>query len=78
MLKPEDQLSEWYQRVKKVLGGGWSGTYAALGRLIGYDQVTRRFAQIIGRLVKSYALRHPSWDHNNVFSQRTGRPAYEG
>ena len=69
------RLSPTYHAVKSLLDTGWAGTYGDLCVAVGR---TRRSGRIIGRLVKSYARRHPRWPHNRVVSQRTGRPAYEG
>jgi len=69
------QFSPTYHAVKTLLDSGWTGTYGDLCVAVGR---TRRSGRVIGRLVKGYAKRHPSWPHAHVVSQRTGRPAYEG
>jgi alkylated DNA nucleotide flippase Atl1 len=72
-MKPESELSREYHQVKAILDGGWKGTYGDLAVCIGRS---RRAGRIIGRLVKSYARRHPNWDHNNVVTKATNLPAY--
>jgi alkylated DNA nucleotide flippase Atl1 len=74
MLAPLQKLSPAYHALAGVLNGGWSGTYGDLAVAIGRS---RRSGRIVGRLVKGYARRHPSWPHDRVVSKRTGRPAYE-
>jgi hypothetical protein len=69
-----DRLSREYHAVAGFLDAGWTGTYGDLAVMIGR---TRRSGRVVGRLVKSYALRHANWPHANVYSRRTGRPAYQ-
>jgi hypothetical protein len=75
MLTPLNRLSPAYHAVAGLLGPGWQGSYVALAVTIGWSP---KCGRAIGRLVKSYARRNPNWPHERVFSQRTGRPAYEG
>ncbi|MGI9465730.1 MAG: hypothetical protein ACR2OA_01270 [Rubripirellula sp.] len=74
-MKSESKLSDWYHRVKAELLAGWNGTYSELARAVGYSH-SRRAPQVIGRLVKSFALRHPGWDDRNVSRQSDGNPGY--
>jgi alkylated DNA nucleotide flippase Atl1 len=62
-MKAEKELSKEYHQVKAILLGGWKGTYGDLAECIGRS---RRSGRIIGRLVKSFALRYPNWCHDNV------------
>lgn len=71
-LKPENELSETYQRCAAILAGGWKGSYGNLAKCLGRSNKSGR---IIGRLVRSYTLRHPKWNYNNVISKTTGKPA---
>jgi alkylated DNA nucleotide flippase Atl1 len=75
-MRPESQLSTLYHTIKAILIGGWQGEYGQLAAIAGIHG--RCSARIAGRLVKSFALRYPSWPHGNVVAKRTGRPAYEG
>jgi alkylated DNA nucleotide flippase Atl1 len=74
MLTPRHKLSPEYHSVAGLLNGGWSGTYGDLAVSIGRSP---RSGRVVGRLVKSYARRHPAWCHDQVYSKSTGRPAYE-
>ena len=74
MLAPKNRLSRAYHAAAGLLDGGWSGTYGDLAVAIGR---TRRSGRIVGRLVKGYARRNPTWPHDRVVTKRTGRPAYE-
>lgn len=71
-LKPENVLSETYQRCAAILDGGWRGEYGDLARCLGRSNKSGR---IIGRFVRSYTLRHPKWDISSVVSKTTGKPA---
>lgn len=70
---PATSLSAAYQHVERLLDDGWSGTYGDLAVAVGR---TRKSGRIIGRLVKSYALRHPGWPHDRVVTKHHGLPAY--
>lgn len=72
-MKPEGQLSPTYQAVKSLLDAGWSGTYGDLAAAVGRS---RRAGRVIGRLVKGYAKRNPTWPHNRVVTKHHGLPAY--
>jgi len=72
-MKPEEELSKEYHQVKAVLQGGWKGTYGQLAICIGRSAKAGR---VIGRLVRSFALRYPNWSHVNVVTKATGQPAY--
>ena len=74
-MRHESELSKEYHQVKAILNGGWKGTYSGLASCLGKKG---RVGRVIGRLVKSYAYRNPDWDHNNVVTKHTGRPAYCG
>jgi hypothetical protein len=73
-MRPVSQLSPEYHAVEQRLDNGWSGEYGQLAVAIGRSP---RSGRIIGRLVKSYAYRHPAWPHDRVYTKATGRPAYE-
>jgi len=73
-MKPESELSPEYHQVKAILQGGWRGNYGQLAICIGRS---RKAGRVIGRLVRSFALRYPMWDHTHVVAKATGRPAYE-
>jgi hypothetical protein len=75
MLGPLNRLSQEYHAIAVLLDGGWSGSYGELAVEIGRS---RRSGRVVGRLVKGYARRHPTWPHERVYAKRTGRPAYEG
>jgi hypothetical protein len=75
MLAPVNRLSQEYHAVAGLLNGGWTGTYGDLAVAIGRS---RRSGRVVGRLVRGYARRHTNWPHTNVYSKRSGRPAYEG
>ena len=62
------------QQVDRVLNEEWRGTYGDLAVVIG---LSRRSGRAVGQLVRNYAQRHPQWPHERVYSERTGRPAYE-
>lgn len=72
---PSNFLSSTYQAVEALLDSGWSGTYGDLAVAVGRS---RRSGRIIGRLVKSYALRHSAWPHSRVVAKHSGLPAYMG
>lgn len=72
-MKSSHLLSETYQAVEDLLDSGWSGTYGDLAVEVGRS---RRSGRVIGRLVKSYALRHPGWPHDRVVTTHHGQPAY--
>ena len=72
-MRPERELSREYHQVKAILLGGWRGTYGSLAVCIGRS---RRAGRVIGRLVKSFARRHPAWDHTAVVTEHAGLPAY--
>jgi alkylated DNA nucleotide flippase Atl1 len=74
MLAPLNRLSREYHTVASLLDSGWTGTYGDLAVQIGWG---RRSGRTAGRLVKGYARRNPNWPHQRVYSERTGRPAYE-
>jgi alkylated DNA nucleotide flippase Atl1 len=74
MLRPVSQLSNEYHAVKGLLDGGWVGSYGDLAVTIGRSP---RSGRVIGRLVKSYARRHPNWPHGHVYARETGLPAYQ-
>jgi alkylated DNA nucleotide flippase Atl1 len=72
-MKSLSELSIEYRAVADLLGNGWSGTYGDLAVTIGRGPKSGR---VIGRLVKSYARRHPEWRHESVYTKATGRPAH--
>jgi hypothetical protein len=70
----DEALSATYQRIKKLLDQGWSGTYGDLAVAVGHSAKSGR---VIGRLVKGYAKRHPEWPNERVYRKDTRRPANE-
>jgi hypothetical protein len=59
MLKTVDELSSEFQNATAILDSGWSGTYGDLAVKLGR---TSRSALLAVRMVRSYVVRHPSWN----------------
>ena len=55
--------------ITPLLDSGFTGSYRDLARLCSSHP------RAIGACVRAYARRNPTWPHDRVYSERTGRPA---
>ena len=64
-VRAEKRLSQCYRDAASLLSDQWTGTYSDLAAKVG------TVPRAIGRIVKGYSLRHPTWNTANVYKKGT-------